>query len=559
VKISSISLKDFSIYQNTKMELKRINWFFGNNNTGKTSLIKALLSILVDDTDKKYIRGGAKAFEVSTRINDTEFLLKQGKAASCKINNNPSNRTALNTAIYGIMGIDPSKKKQVEAAIKTNQFLSLNNSERINLLNQALGVSFTVEKVNGLYVEYCNKNGFKPTNLGLERYSSGNNGMITQGDINDIIKKAKKMNSEVTSSNKSLGERPEGDITYDANQHNKLRERSNEIIRILNNMDAWDTIPQDIRNFDPIEGNKQLESFRASKQEAMSRKAATTQSITTLKRIITTLDTGTCPLDLKTECKTIDLSYIKGKLAEAEESLAGINFLDNGHIQVLQRNISEHDKYLTLQKNLKSDKTSEELIAEQSEVSKELDRLYQASVVHNQAQLWESQKIELENKKKLATSVLKSFRESIQPAFFNDIRKFLVNVTEFVNYLSDKIYHITVDDLGILSISVDGGNFYSIDTASESEKFRIGLSIQHLLNLQLGIKLLILDRVDVLDNLKRQALVKTIYGFKDYYDTIMSFTTITSNIDINQSPLVNIPDTAVFLLKDGECTQVKSK
>lgn len=103
------------------------------------------------------------------------------------------------------------------------------------------------------------------------------------------------------------------------------------------------------------------------------------------------------------------------------------------------------------------------------------------------------------------------------------------------------------EDLEIL-VTRAGYGPRSVSQLSASEKFRMGLIIQDVLNSLTGLRLLVVDGADILDVENRALMMNMLLEVREDYDTILVLSTLGDVAPADPG----IPGVSVYVLQDGE-------
>lgn len=148
--IASLTLRDFRSHQHTSLNLDRVSWFVGPNNSGKSSIAAAMEFALTgadefDDTATQ-VRHGAKGASVSLRVEDERVTgpgeIEYGWEVERCI---PSAKgvTTLNAVIEERFGVP---LKQMALLLRTRRFFDLPEKEQRAALDALFGESLTGEE-----------------------------------------------------------------------------------------------------------------------------------------------------------------------------------------------------------------------------------------------------------------------------------------------------------------------------------------------------------------------------------------------------------------------------
>lgn len=129
-------------------------------------------------------------------------------------------------------------------------------------------------------------------------------------------------------------------------------------------------------------------------------------------------------------------------------------------------------------------------------------------------------------------------------------------LTEAMKRLTGGRYSLEMsinDDLDIHLIDHHRGTKTSIKYASASERFRAGVVIQYVLSSLTGLRFMLIDGVDILDQENKGFFFNFIKEVKDEFDTILAFCTIGKYPPRNP----NLSDIDFWIIEDGKIAQIK--
>ena len=621
MKVNKIELQNFKCFKNLSLQLdKPINFVFGKNASGKSSIAEALSLALTGRVNGfsanwkdrvELSRNGSDDFRITLDL-DGERIIHRAELKDCS----PKPDTIFKKLNVG--------KDTLVALFDTTHFLSLHPDEKKRIIFDLLDLKVTKANIKrklrswlrehpGIVEKYhvnpdedllavldnvpdSLDEGYKEafderriTKRELKKLTPYED--LPQVSEDDLKNEIEGLKEELLTLNQRLGER-RGIQRY---ERSKIEDEIKEIKA------EFKRIEKEIQGFKPKKASQRLSELQGKRDEKakevedlIAEIDSTIDKIRELRvrkdsegRLITKLRDfdGNCPLfDHPIKCKTKEvisaITELKQRESVYEEEIRKLIEEEErlrARYKSREEELSKIDQKISgLKENIR---TYEENIKRRGELAEKLEELenrlnecgddpgfeddIKDRIKEIEAEFKEKEALLLkvqENKKRTELSKKLNTLEVLVQAFSPKgiMADLLSKATESLNDTLTKTmkrltggrYSLEMsinDDVDIHLIDHQRGTRTNIKYASTSERFRAGVVIQAVLSGLTGLRFMLIDGVDILDQENKGFFFNFIKEVRKDFDAILAFCTIGQYPPRNP----NLPDIDFWIIEDG--------
>lgn len=598
MRISRIELKNFKCWKDLQIEFKRpVNFIFGPNASGKSSIAQAISLALTGTLDRKvyqpkdayrFSSHGANKFRIGLELDGYrhEFRSEEPKP------------------LYARLGMD---REVLTALMNTGNFLDLHPNDQKKLLFDLLGLKVTGRKIRELTRAWLQKSieleaetegvlsllPDLPETAGIEEayQEAYDERRITKrelqrfGAITEPPDHPEKVEARIRENRQKLKELREelGRLKgFEAGSRQaRLEDAQKELQRIEERLASIEAegLPQHkakqelMREIEKLESEirdneaelSKLNARRSDLQRALETLLATEDVRKRLReRISKLLTEGKCPFFPAIPCKTkAAIEKAKELAPRGESERAGalkqeIEHLDSEISEVRAKisELREKERDLLARSRALDQKREalEELTRKKAELERKVAELSGAQEACDREKLSQLQRkiqdleTELEVDGKILEAVelwkeklrlqekvrrLEVLCQALSPKGIvaDLLSQALTRVNELTQRLmtdlTDGEYSLSLDP--DFRIRLERKGYGVLTLPSASERFRAGIVIQAALSELSGLRLMVIDGLDILDQQNKGFFFRFVNQIKDRFDTILVFCTTGQN------------------------------
>lgn len=580
MKISNIKLINFRSHRMSEISFdKDINFVFGSNGSGKTSILEAISWALLgrnSRTDKRgagsnrLITKGEGRSMVELEVDEVGKITRS-IPHSLEVEGVEGNKTEKQNAILEGIGISEDK---IYSALNSSEFLDLKSKEKKAFLFDMTDLKITTSNIRNEFINWCKENSVENGGEIFDKYVNVEIKSTEKIDsINEsMVSKRRKIKRDIKSCKELLKEEdknlPEG---YTVESEDKLREEisdleneERELIKDKSNYVAEKKKLDEILNSDVAkEDIDDLEDKKDKYEKLLNnlrdKRVELKGDISSVSRIYNTLKNwkGECPI-LPKELN-IDCPISSDDLEKPKKSYKKKNDKLKTKIDKIEKRISNGSKMIKEVKSKIKESRNKVSKKDKEEAKSKLNKLnnqYDKSEIEKGLK---TIKNELKKKRNLLTKVLaaknrekekrkkaeklerlekeleevKIMADAFSP---NGIKSLILykllepireKAQERMQGLTRGEYEMDIrmveDDLKVFL----GKNNMEVEyqDLSSSEKLMCQIVVQDIINGMTGLDFLIVDNVDTLDKENRKSFYNLLRSISDEYDMIISLCT----------------------------------
>ena len=599
MKIVSVDVRDFRSIESAALSFDKVNWVFGHNRAGKSSLLAAISSCLIGKGESSVVRHGAKSSKVAMKVlalgksRDIEITRYRSKVATPRVDGQPIKRASYHSILEETLGVE---LPVLEALMEPSAFMSMDSKGQVESVLSALGCKVDWDGCQGLFDSWCEEKGvpqFKLANLvaSVSRISGFELLSLIRDSAYAARREARKLAEDMNVSEPKIP----ADVTQYVRDDRLFKGVSDEVVDLRKRVSSLESKIDMFRQVgqaaEPkvdvskrawaIQERDRLTKLKEEKDSEAKRVKALESELDAARDKYKSLMSGTCPYcgvsgmdkmkELLDRLKAESLQK-KELLGEAREKLvSGYPEKMSAEIlrlaELVQEIDAEKERSTQRERMLKeiagADRASLELSYEQavgrlSVVKKIVEgvRKHQSDVATFEMKNKQHKKI-ASREAKLDT-IVKAFEKEIPVRVVSDLKEkfeepFRLALRRF--FASDDVDVLIQADSKFSISIVFGKDKRSFADLSQSERLVVGAAAQHAMAQSSEASILMIDAADILQGDLRRSFVKGIYSVADQYETIVIASAI-GRVDIRSSPLKGFKDTRLFLVEEGTVSPV---
>jgi DNA repair exonuclease SbcCD ATPase subunit len=602
MRIESVEIKNFRNIAEARVDLGKINWVFGHNRAGKSSLLSAMRTCLIGECDSSLIMDGAKSTTIKVTASSAgksqaiELTRFSSKITTPRVNGEAMKRSAYHTRMKDIVGVSRSV---LEAVFTPKLLMSLDDRDQIEAILDSVGCNVDWAGAQDLFEDWCISKEVSAITISDVVATTRITGFELLGMIHDSAYSERRgIRRGLDSLNVEAPSIPPDVVQYvrDAGLEKGLREevstlraRSAELKAkkdLLSRLSEIGRDPEEeIAEIDVgalKRKGAELRAKRDARAGALDVISKGEQYYSMLSDLLSESSSDTCPM-----CESL-ISGGRGSL-ERRIVLEKANLdkrrrqidrdfppPDGAEVQALRDARDNLDRMTSKAQERKelmsaiSDTTEGELRLELDQCTGrhiEAKRLmslisgYKASLAGYE--LESRRHKELSEKWDNLDTIVKAFKRDVPAKAFDGLKERFVEPFKAALSLffgdGENAVDFSMDSSGpdnkwSLFVSV-AGRKRKYENLSESEKILVSAAAQHAIATAAGASVLIVDAADTMQGALRDAFVRGIYGLADGYETIVIASTI-GRVDVRKSPLKKLDGTKLFLVDSGQVSDI---
>lgn len=548
--ITRLQIRSFRNHRNTDIQLDRLNYFLGGNNSGKSSILAAVEYALTGRcawTD----RGGRGAGELVQKGRKTATVALEVAGLGAVVRTigphtlSVAGESQVQLAQARIYGALAAEADTISAALHTGSFVHMTPDEQRNFLFTGLGLRWDMETVLGELQDFLAGTGHSPEEiehlikmtrpLYPARITAGPEVLeAVEKRLRDLRRDTKRDLQRLTAARQEMVIRyPEGLSTADLpaveKQHKELlAQRDRLLARLADAKQAAD------RRRELADELARTEAAR----EAAGRELAALPE--------------TAPVDAA-EILPGDLSAARHEVETYVQEVANLEAL-LGTIRKAIGALQNSDGRCPLAPELiKCSMVPEERSSLLAELCGQAARL-EEQLGETTAALEQDIAALQQEVRHLETLVGAFGSRGMKKGLLERmLQPFTGRVNRNLSQLTGGTYRLTHDDAGRILVYA-GGIPLPLPALSTSEQFRVGIAIQEALAHFLGLRFLAIDGADILDQANRDLLTGFLLGLLEggEYEQALVFSTAGDG----QPGSPGLPGVKMFQLQNGGVSEL---